>query len=44
MEIEAHMIIDKEETKMENDESDIDEDTMQEMLNSLKESKKNRLH
>ena len=44
IEIEASMNFTSAEDSLEEDDEDIDEDTMQEMLNSLKESKKNKLH
>lgn len=43
-EIEASLNTPENELSLEEDEEDVDEDTMQEMLNSLRESKKNRLH
>lgn len=45
LEIEASMSLGKQGELIEDEsEEEVDEDTMQEMLNSLKESKKNRLH
>ena len=45
LEIEASMNFGKQGELIEDEsEEEVDEDTMQEMLNSLKESKKNRLH
>lgn len=45
LEIEASMHLEKNNELIEDEgEEEVDEDTMQEMLNSLKESKKNRLH
>jgi len=43
-EIEATMSMDKNDHLLEDEEEEVDEDTMQEMLNSLRESKKNKLH
>jgi hypothetical protein len=43
-EIEATMSMDKNDPLLEDEEEEVDEDTMQEMLNSLRESKKNKLH
>ena len=43
-EIEAKQLKDQELTGEEEDDDDVDEETMQEMLNALKESKRNRLH
>jgi len=44
LEIEANMMTDKTDLEMEENNDDVDEDTMQEMLNSLKEAKKGKLH
>lgn len=44
LEIEASMMTDKTDLEMEENDDDVDEDTMQEMLNSLKEAKKGKLH
>lgn len=44
LEIEASMMVGKPDLEMEENDDDVDEDTMQEMLNSLKEAKKGKLH
>jgi len=45
LEIETNLTVNETDLKMEeSEEDDVDEDTMQEMLNSLKEAKKGKLH